>query len=69
MEETITLYKNDTVRSIEQTIESIKKWQALGGHSNPRETALVLTKLEEARMWAMYMVNRDKEELLELTGE
>lgn len=60
MEETITIYKNDTVRGIERLIESIKKWQADGGYAKPRETALVITKLEEARFWALEMVDRDQ---------
>jgi len=56
MEEKIEFYKNDTVREIESLIDSIKKWQSEGGSSNPRETALVITKLEEAKMWALQMV-------------
>lgn len=59
MEEEITFYKNDTVRAIEKIIASINNWKESGGYCNPRETALVLTKLEEARFWAYVMVNRD----------
>lgn len=56
MEEKIEFYKNDTVRGIEKLIDSVKNWQSGGGSTNPRETALVLTKLEEARQWAFQMV-------------
>lgn len=59
MEETIEFYKNDTVRGIESLIDSIKSWQKNVNMSNPRETALVITKLEEAKMWALQMVKRD----------
>ena len=61
MEETIEFYKNDIVRGIEQLIESVNKWKNIGKpnpHANPRETALVITKLEEAKMWALQMVKR-----------
>lgn len=60
MEQEITFYKNDNVRAIETLIEHIKTWRDSGGHSNPRETALVLTKLEEARFWALEMIDRTK---------
>ena len=58
MEETIEYYKNDTVRGIENVIKSIEIWKENGGLSNPRETALVITKLQEARFWALEMVKR-----------
>jgi len=58
MEEEVTLLKNDTVRGIEKLIDHVKKWQSEGGNSNPRETALVITKLEEAKMWAFHMIKR-----------
>ena len=58
MEETIQVYKNDTVRAIENQIEHVKKWSKDNDSSNPRETALVITKLEEAMMWAYKMVKR-----------
>lgn len=58
MEETIEYYKNDTVRAIEHVIGGVKSWQENNGRANPRETALVITKLEEAKMWALQMVLR-----------
>jgi hypothetical protein len=58
METEITYLSNDTVRGIEQLINHINKWRDEGGNANPRETALVLTKLEEARFWALDMIDR-----------
>lgn len=58
MEEEVVFLKNDTYRLIEGIIEHIKKWQTEGGRVNPRETALVITKLEEALFWSMKMVDR-----------
>jgi hypothetical protein len=60
MEEVVEFYKNDTVRSIERVIAGVKAWRDGGGLANPRETALVITKLEEARMWALQMVRRNE---------
>ena len=62
MEEEIVFLKNDTYRSIESTLKHLKEWKDLNGgnhHANPRETALVITKLEEAMMWSLQMVKRD----------
>ena len=59
MEEEITLAKNDTVRVIEAHIEHLVVWRADNPKCNQRETALVITKLEEAMHWAYYMVNRE----------
>ena len=58
MEEIIEFYKNATVRSIEQLITNIEGWQLNNDKANPRQTALVITKLEEAKFWALVMVNR-----------
>lgn len=63
MEEKIEFYKNDTVRHIDQLLTSIKLWQKNGGYARPRETALVITKLEEAKFWALLMVERDEDGL------
>lgn len=60
MEEEIKFYKNDAVRAIEKVIVSVNNWRDSGGSINPRETALVLTKLEEARFWAYVMVKRSE---------
>ena len=59
MEEKVTFVKNDTVREIEQRIEYLKKWREGNDSANPREVALVITKLEEAMFWALKMVKRD----------
>lgn len=58
METEITYLNNDIVRGIEKLITDIKIWRESGGKSNARETALVLTKLEEARFWALEMIDR-----------
>ena len=58
MEEEITLVKNDTVRMLEKQIEHLNGWKKENPRCNQRETALVITKLEEALHWAYYMVNR-----------
>jgi hypothetical protein len=61
MEESIKLTVNDTVRAIERVIKQVKEWNDRSGpqeqqYINKRETALVITKLEEAQMWAYRMV-------------
>ena len=58
MEETIEFYKNDTVRVIEKQIEYLKEWRINNSSAWERETEQVILKLEEARYWAMQMVNR-----------
>ena len=62
MEEEISYYKNDTVRAIERLIGSIKAWRDEGGWAKPNETELVLTKLEEAKYWALNMIDRSSVE-------
>jgi len=60
MEETIELVVNDTVREIERVIKSTNEWRLNpGSRVNPREAALVITKLEEAQMWAYRMVKQN----------
>ena len=59
MGEEITFVKNDTVRSIESQIEHIENWRKDNPRCNQRETALVITKLQEARFWALEMVNHE----------
>lgn len=59
MEETIEFYKNDTFRALDKLIAGIQEWRTENDRCNQRETALVLTKLEEARLWSLQMVNRD----------
>ena len=65
MGEEITFIKNDTVRAIETLIERTKVWAKDNEYAKGRETALVITKLEEARLWALDMVNHPKEQIAE----
>lgn len=58
METEINYLSNDTVRAIEKLIRGINEWKEDNSSAKGRETALVLTKLEEARFWALEMVNR-----------
>jgi len=58
MEEKIEFYKNDTVRVLEKQIEYLHSWKIENPKCNQQETALVITKLEEAKMWSLLMVKR-----------
>lgn len=58
MEQEINYYSNDTIRGIEKIIAGVKEWQKDNDRAVPRNVALVITKLEEARFWALEMVNR-----------
>lgn len=59
MEEEQVYLKNDFVRGIERLILEIRSWKDKGGSGNPRETALVITKLEEAKYWGLQMIDRN----------
>lgn len=58
MQDTKTVYPNDTTRAIERLIKHLNEWKVNNPSSNPRETALVITKLEEAAHWSLEMVKQ-----------
>lgn len=59
MEEKIEFISNDTVRAIDRLIQDTHTWQSKSPRAKGRETDLVITKLKEARFWALVMVDRD----------
>jgi hypothetical protein len=54
-----TVYPTDTTTAIEKLIEHLNTWKQDNPKANPREVALVITKLEEAAHWSLFMVKRD----------
>lgn len=59
MREEKIVYPNDTTHAIEKIIQHLNKWKIDNSYSNPREVALVITKLEEAAMWSLKMIKNE----------
>lgn len=53
------VYPNDTTNSIEKMVKHLNEWKQDNPSANPREVALVITKLEEAALWSLKMVRHD----------
>ena len=53
------VYPNDTTRLLETRIAHLRQWQIDNPRCNPREVALVITKLEEAALWSLRMVKHE----------
>lgn len=49
--------KNDTQRAIIDIIEDLKAW--VSDLADPRVKAIVITKLEEAELWASKLVKHE----------
>lgn len=48
---------NDTNRAIARVIENLAKWES--PKCDPRVKAIILTKLQEAQLWSLLLVNSD----------
>ena len=59
MQEEKIVYPNDTTRAIDKIIEHLNVWKKDNDRVNPRELALVITKLEEASLWSLKMVKQE----------
>lgn len=61
MDEEITFPINDTFRTIERIITDLRKWDSPS--CNQRVKALILTRLEEAQLWALRLINSEEPSL------
>ena len=58
MDEEVTFSINDTNRAIERVIDHLRKWDS--PLCDQRVKALILTKLEEAQLWSLNLVKKEK---------
>lgn len=59
MQETETVYPNDTTRQIQGLIADLIVWKQDNPSCDQRHTAMVITKLEEAELLSLRMVIQD----------
>lgn len=59
MGETVEYAINDTNRAIGEIIRSLKVFES--PLCDPRVKALILTKLEEAQLWSLKLIDNDRQ--------
>lgn len=59
MQEQETFYPNDATRSLRKLINHLEEWRTDNAHCDQRHVAMVITKLEEAELLSLRMVNQD----------
>lgn len=59
MREEQVVYPNDTTRSIQRIMQHLEEWRQDNPVCDQRHTAMVLSKLEEAELLSLRMINHE----------